>query len=856
MSSNRFTPSDRPQGSRPTTVYTGVAGGSSTSRLARPLGSEPAPARSSVQGASRFGFRAPSNNHEAPSTTVAATPLGKRTLSNTSLPEGTPSSVLASAKRPIRSGETSGHNGTTTTPGRASRPPSPSASHQLSTLKSHYESRLLLAQQSYGELEDSYRTLAAEVERHKSSRRELLEEWERSKEERSNERSTWQHDRETLRTELASLRRRYAEQEEDLAESSQASSRDRQVWQAERRELMARISQLEASQHDAQESRRLAEEQWRQDEEERRRRDEDVISELRDQLDKAQSSKAKQEDAVVQQELHHIVKQSRQLEVEVASLKTANASLRKQADGAAILKEENLSLRKKADLLAQAREHSLRLEEREEKRNRELEEWDRLLSSPEAFSPQEEATAALAASQVDEPETPSLPAMPSPLQRSSLPVYLSQLRGFASGLITRTNILTSQVQRFRSEAAAASSEAEVSQKELTQLREQTEVWRDKENQWARGRRQWEDELSRYRELLKSYEQQQQATADIAGASNAMPSDSAEPNAAPRDEDAEMTAADTTQNVNSAGHKVYLERIALLEKDVSSKTSQLEQLLSEHEAHTRHMKAEHQETRDELASLRSELTELQRENVRLDEALGKAEERLGLGEFNVEKYRCLVLKQNPVDIDRDLRTKTMDRLKGENEELIKRVGELSERLDKVQASAIVEGTAVDGQDLALNGGLVPASTLANLREEIAALHTSIATKDKAMLRLKQVYSAKASEFREAVQSLFGFKVRFKENGAVQLNSTFARSSSRATSLVFHSEPGNVGRMSLAGEAVNDTSLANVPHLREYWLGTGMRQSVPCFLAALQLELYESTTQAVRGAWTVPDADEDE
>lgn len=121
---------------------------------------------------------------------------------------------------------------------------------------------------------------------------------------------------------------------------------------------------------------------------------------------------------------------------------------------------------------------------------------------------------------------------------------------------------------------------------------------------------------------------------------------------------------------------------------------------------------------------------------------------------------------------------------------------------------------------------------------------------------QVYTEKASEFRSAIQSLFGFKVRFLENGQVRLNSTFSRSS-RSTSLIFQSDSHDVGRMRLAGEAASDSSLANIPHLREYWLNSGgVRQSVPCFLAALQLELYESTTQAVRGAWSVPDAEGDE
>lgn len=815
--------------------------------------------------------------------TAAVTPLGKRTLSNTSIPENTPSSNLFSSKRATRGVSGAGESpaagaalrSSSTSSPKVSRPPSPSASHQLSSLKSHYETKLLLSQQSYEELEDLYRGLSVEVEHLKSARRELVEEWERSKEERSREQTEWQQERETLRKEVAALRMRGADQEEEAAEAIQAAQRERQTLQIERTELMTRVSQLEARNLELEQVHRLEEEQRSQVEAAKAKEHDEEIQELQAQLSaaKANSSPATQaENASVNQELHRILKQSRQLEVDLASIKAANTALRKQASASAVLKEENHSLRRKADMLTQLQEEVASLHEREDRRIRELEQWDCFLSSSEVASSKAEATAALAASseEVDSQESQplSLPAVPCPLQRSNLPAYLSELRGLASGLLTRRGVLLSKVRHYKDQAEALSSDLEGSRKQLAALREQEDVLKTKEEQWKRSKGQWQDEVSRYRELLKSYElqqqQQQASTSNVAGFdSSTVKNEATEADNYGKDEDEEMMGAETVTSIDPRSKQAYLERIALLEQDVSKKISELDRLSSEHEEHSRHLKSENIAARQEIESMRAEFLQLQRQNALLDEALGKAEERLGVGEFNVEKYRCLVLKRNPVDVDRDLRTKTMDRLKAENRQLIKRVEDLSAKAAVAAAAAAASSTQSEGlqssdatDDAGGAAGLVPASTLANLREEIADLHASIATKDKAMLRLKQVYTAKASEFREAIQSLFGFKVRFKENGAVQLNSTFARSSSRATSLVFRSEPGNVGRMTLAGEAANDTSLANVPHLREYWLGTGMRQSVPCFLAALQLELYESTTQAVRSAWSVPDADGNE
>ena len=213
-------------------------------------------------------------------------------------------------------------------------------------------------------------------------------------------------------------------------------------------------------------------------------------------------------------------------------------------------------------------------------------------------------------------------------------------------------------------------------------------------------------------------------------------------------------------------------------------------------------------------------------------------RVGRGEYNSTREKCLVLSDNPVSRDLAVRTATLDALRKENAGLLEQVETLSRQLAAAGASsadAYTHGTA---------GAVVPMQTVENLRAELMQLQATIQLKDKGMLRLKQVFTAKANEFREAVQSLFGYKLRFMENGKVKLTSVYARGA-RCTNLVFRSEAGNVGEMKLQGEA--NEGLANVAHLRDYWLSTGLRHSVPCFLAALNLELYENTTQAIRGAF---------
>lgn len=696
------------------------------------------------------------------------------------------------------------------------------------------------------------------MERLKSERRELAEEWARVKEERASEQKAWQEEREKLRSTVKEERGMRSEVEEELQGVVEEAARQRQEAHSEVRELRVGLGRVEAERDGLREQVRLDEENKARDTQ-RLSQEEAKVQELEAKVADLESkaataSSTATSDASVERELHRILTHSRQLEVQISTLTSTNSSLRKQAEGTAVLREENTLLRNKVDSLSSLQSRVVELEEQHERRVAEDQAWDDFLAQPETFASKIEAEAAMAAGDVDA-DVPKMPAAPQPLQRSTLPAYLCQLRGLVSGLLTRSQILASKVSSSRQRQADLEDELQAREEEVRQCKRREEEAKDRIEELQRVKAQWEEENRRYRGLLKSYEEQEKRDEATAAASTSV---AAIKRDVDHDGDQEMGNDDDQAPPASSAH---LERISLLETELDLKRTELTTLSSTHESATQQLKASHLAAQQEIESLRADVVALQRENERLDAQLGKAEERLGLGEFDQNKYRCLVLKRNPVDVDRDLRTKTMDRIKGENEELVKRVEELSKKLqEQAPTAAVAADASNNGDDPASStAGLVPASTVANLRADIAHLTTQLALKDKTLLRLKQVYTSKSSEFRSAIQSLFGFKVRFLENGSVRLNSTFARSTSRATSLVFASEGGDVGRMKLTGEAARDLSLANVPHLREYWLaggGKGGRESVPCFLAALQLELYESTTQAVRGAWAVPDAEEDE
>ncbi|KAK5108517.1 hypothetical protein LTR62_008257 [Meristemomyces frigidus] len=144
----------------------------------------------------------------------------------------------------------------------------------------------------------------------------------------------------------------------------------------------------------------------------------------------------------------------------------------------------------------------------------------------------------------------------------------------------------------------------------------------------------------------------------------------------------------------------------------------------------------------------------------------------------------------------------------------------------------------------NGGtkVVPISTLENLRLQLAEAHAQSQGLEKKMMRLKQIFSAKSLEFREAVCSVLGWKLDFLPNGRMKATSILYPSTMSAegeeeeNSIVFDGENGTMKvsggpRSAFAGE---------LKGLIEFWVEG--RKEVPCFLAACTLEFYEKSTRA--------------
>jgi mitotic spindle assembly checkpoint protein MAD1 len=92
-------------------------------------------------------------------------------------------------------------------------------------------------------------------------------------------------------------------------------------------------------------------------------------------------------------------------------------------------------------------------------------------------------------------------------------------------------------------------------------------------------------------------------------------------------------------------------------------------------------------------------------------------------------------------------------------------------------------------------VVPISTLENMRHQLEETKATMAQNDKKTLRLKQIYSSKSLEFREAVCSILGWKLDFMPNGRVKATSILYPSlinngEEEENSIIFDGEQGTM------------------------------------------------------------------
>lgn len=241
--------------------------------------------------------------------------------------------------------------------------------------------------------------------------------------------------------------------------------------------------------------------------------------------------------------------------------------------------------------------------------------------------------------------------------------------------------------------------------------------------------------------------------------------------------------------------------------------------------------------------------LTRKHRKLQEAFSKSQQATTLAKRELDAAksqikslkskshtRILELRDNPTAEAEKIKMTTLNTLRSENQALLAQLrGEHS-------------GVKV-----------VPISTLDNLNLEMQEMERVVADKEKRMRRFKEIFTAKSSEFREAVASLLGYKLDFLPNGRVRVTSMFhlsaayrhgdsdAPSDARGPGSMGNGEENSIvfdgenGTMKISG-GPNSLFALEIKPLIKFWVEE--RKDIPCFLAAMTLDFYDKTTRAAR------------
>jgi len=244
-----------------------------------------------------------------------------------------------------------------------------------------------------------------------------------------------------------------------------------------------------------------------------------------------------------------------------------------------------------------------------------------------------------------------------------------------------------------------------------------------------------------------------------------------------------------------------------------------------------------------------LSVLTRKNRKLQESLSKSEQAMTLARRELDaaksqikslksksRTRVLELRENPTAEVEKIKMSTLTTLRSENQALL---------------------AQLRGENVGVK--VVPVDTLDSLKLEMQEMDRVVADKEKRMRRLKEIWTAKSSEFREAVASLLGFKLDFLPNGRVRVTSMFHLSSayrhgdsddpsnSRGAGSMGNGEENSIvfdgenGTMKISG-GPNSLFAMEIKHLIKFWVEE--RKDIPCFLAAMTLDFYDKTTRAAR------------
>ncbi|KAG2366000.1 hypothetical protein BDR07DRAFT_1449599 [Suillus spraguei] len=634
------------------------------------------------------------------------------------------------------------------------------------------ERQLLAAQASKTELEAKLREKDIMIDRLERDRRWFAEREEKEREEKLQEQSEREEEKRKADLELRQLRSSLAAVRENLAEledkHSDLSRSHSQSFASHKSQSSVLARQNAALEKEVAELRSIAEERG------------NTVQNLQQQLDdvqattdsSARNSNSNENWSVVRDELQRQAGYLRSLESINAKLTTELTRYKDRHASVEVLREEKRTLEGKVAIMEGLREKVAKLEAQVEAARQEREDW------------QVESNASSQTS-------------------ISLVQNLSALRTWRNvALLRRREVELSNVDKIASEAREA---ADALQAEVQILKEKI-VRREQRAQLA------EREAKFLQALVASFTAEESAARESPAVDNLSQQQIQHLEQSIADYKSEnsrlQSALDAAQADNAIGGPKYTRKDLVREIDAQ--------------------KAAADEATKGLQEAQKNLMQQEDKIEALEQTLFELRGKIGAGNHVPPGIRVLCLRDNPAQQWSDLRQSVMDRLKNENEALIKRLRELE------SSGAVVADDGVPRDDL------VPRESWEVLDKEKKELEEVVKQKEKRLLRLQQVFTAKSAEFREAIASILGLKLAFYPNGQVRVTSIYDLSASFVFQpLTKPGEKGEGARMQLIAQGEGGPQ--DLPQLMRFWVNE--EQCIPGFLASVTLECYDKSKREV-------------
>ncbi|PPQ94910.1 hypothetical protein CVT25_004396 [Psilocybe cyanescens] len=646
------------------------------------------------------------------------------------------------------------------------------------------ERQLLAAQTSKMELETKLRETELLVATLKSDREWLANREKEEREEKESERETYEQAKKASDAENRSLRIAVSTLREELADlqdTHQSLSRStNQTVASQKTEILTLTHRNSLLEQQYEQAKSLAEERSH------------ALAELQaayDELSTAKESTERREleeesMSVVRDELHRQANYLRSLESANSKMTAELNVLRERQTSVEVLREEKRGLERKIQMLEEFRTKAVKLEAEVEAGRKEREAW------------------------AENSNNTQLSSTPIAVTKT-----LSDLRLTHARLLEEHGATVALLRQREAELADYERQDAQSQQNISTLEQNTRILKDKVARREVRTQLAEREVTFLQALVASFN----AEDHMEGVHN------------DETKDQRINQLETLlQEYKSINEQLGESLDALGGKPSSVNLAQSEKI-----------SAELEKERLEKASLQKSLDKAaadEKENFdkieQLEQTLFELRGEIAGGRHVPPNVRILSMTDNPEQQWFDLRQAAMDRLKSENDALMKRLKDLEEGGARAAAA---------GDDGTEKEDLVPRESWEAVNKEKTDLEEVVRQKEKRLLRLQQIFTSKSAEFREAIASILGLKLAFYPNGQIRVTSVYDLCASFVFQPASRSSAEGAGagaggvRMQLVAQGEGGPQ--DLPNLMQYWIEK--EQCIPGFMASVTLECYDNS-----------------